>query len=246
MELKMFNANELNLNFLKEISSEPQLVIIPVNNEYGVIAVVKSLGGGKAACIAFSPATRLDNPFQGYRPTFLRKMITTDFPMREGRWTPLEIKNAGAQTLRSAVTVLLRDFENLNESAIKEVEMRRPTNASSSPEVSAITFSSPENVQFEKALGHLVGLEFTMARAIAKKQAELIAHAAEVVTPAVISNETHAEAPVEVSVASASVSEPSTVSSSQEIRYESIQATAINPAASSCRQVQHESRANQN
>jgi hypothetical protein len=226
MELKMFNANELNLNFLKEISSEPQLVIIPVNNEYGVIAVVKSLGGGKAACIAFSPATRLDNPFQGYRPTFLRKMITTDFPMREGRWTPLEIKNAGAQTLRSAVTVLLRDFDNLNESAIKEVEMRRPTNASSSPEVSALTFASPENIQFEKALAHLLGLEFTMARAIAKKQAELIAKAVDAAKTAEVSNENQAELHIEASVAQTPVSETVVATNAPAAEYETANASS--------------------
>jgi hypothetical protein len=232
MELKMFNANELNLNFLKEISSEPQLVIIPVNNEYGVIAVVKSLGGGKAACIAFSPATRLDNPFQGYRPTFLRKMITTDFPMREGRWTPLELKNAGAQTLRSAVTVLLRDFEKLNESAVKEVEMRRPTNASSSPEVSAITYSSPENVQFEKALSHLVGLEFTMARAIAKKQAEFLAKAADAAKTTDVTNETQSEA----ASTQTPVAENSATSVASETQYQTAHASSEHHVATN----QHE------
>lgn len=208
-----FNAADLNLDF-KAISNDPQLVIIPVNKEYGVIAVVKPLGGGKAACVAFSPATTLENPFQGYRPTFLRKVVTTDMGLRTGSWRALTIDQASTMTLNTAVNALLKDFDKLTPEAVKEIEMHRPTNVSSSPDVSSATYAAPANVQFEKALGHVVGLEFTMARAIAKRNAQAVTKLVAEVDGHIQAPEVKAESQSEIRSEAAPVNESNAVHSS--------------------------------
>jgi len=169
-----FNLSDLKL---KAINTEAQLVVIPVDAEYGVVAVVKSIGGGKAACVVFAPATKLAKPFANYRPTYLRKLLTTDLPLREGRWRSVTIDHPNATVLGSAVETLIRDFEKIDPAQVVEINMNRPTNISSAPEIASATYRTPEHTPIERALAHLVGLEFTKARAIIQEQAEAQARA---------------------------------------------------------------------
>ena len=46
----MFTDADFMIN-LAPVSSEPQLILIPVSDEYGVMAVAKVFGNGKAACV---------------------------------------------------------------------------------------------------------------------------------------------------------------------------------------------------
>ena len=144
---------------LKKVSSEPQLVLIPINDEEGILAVVKPYGLGQASCVAFSPATSRSKPFDGYRPSFLRKTVTNDFALREGTWTPLSLDSANAIALRNAVVVLMNDLENSKPESIVRIDMDRPANVSSAPEVAFANYRAPEHTPFEKALTHLLGVK---------------------------------------------------------------------------------------
>ena len=66
----------------------------------------------------------------------------TDFQRRAGRWPELSVEKPNGMTLRSAVNVLLRDFDSLDIETTQAVDLRRPTNTSSSPEISGVTFSA--------------------------------------------------------------------------------------------------------
>jgi len=155
----MFSADkELTLT-LKKVSNEPQLVIIPINDEEGVLAVVKPYGLGQASCIAFSPVTKRSAPFENYKPKFLRKTVTNDFALREGSWQPLSLDSANAVALRNAVVVLMNDIENSKPENIQRIDMDRPANVSSAPEVAFANYRAAEHTPFEAALTHLLGIE---------------------------------------------------------------------------------------
>ena len=143
---------------LQPISQEPQLVMIPIDEEFGLIAIVKPHGVGRASCIVFAPATRRAAPFVNYRPEFLRKILTTDFSLREGHWAKLNLDSSSAVTLRNAVNVLMAELERVLPRNVQEIDICVPANTSSAPEVAFKTFRAAENTPFEVALRHLMGI----------------------------------------------------------------------------------------
>ena len=129
----------------KPLSSEPQLVFIPVDEERGVVAVVKPFGNGQASCIAFAPATSKHTPFSNYKPSFLRKVVTTDFSIRQGNWQPLTLDANSTTTLQGAVTVLMGELERTAPENVIEIDMTRPANTSSAPDVAFATYKAGEH-----------------------------------------------------------------------------------------------------
>ncbi len=152
-----FDDTEITLT-LKKVSKEPQLVFIPINEDEGILAVVKPYGLGQASCVAFAPATNRTRPFDGFRPAFLRKTMTNDFALRQGAWTPLSLDSANAVALRNAVLVLMNDIEHSNPESIKQIDMSAPANTSSAPDVAFANYRAPEHTPFELALSHLLGI----------------------------------------------------------------------------------------
>lgn len=149
--------HEITLSF-KPVSREPQLVMIPIDEERGLVAIVKPYGAGKASCIAFAPMTNRTTPFVNFRPEFLRKIVTTDFSLREGRWQKLNLDSSSAVTLKNAVDVLMAELERVTPDKIKDIDLSMPANTSSAPEYAFTTFRAPERVPFEAALRHLMGI----------------------------------------------------------------------------------------
>ncbi len=143
---------------LKPIVAEPQLVMLPLDEEYGLLAIVKPYGIGQAACIAFAPMTKRSAPFVDFRPKFLRKILTTDFLLREGRWEKLALDSSSAVTLHEAVKVLMKELERVPLKSVVEIDMDSPANTSSAPSVAFTPYRAPERVPFETALRHLMGL----------------------------------------------------------------------------------------
>jgi hypothetical protein len=154
---RMHNEQEITLS-CKTISQEPQLVMIPIDDERGLVAIVKPYGTAQASCIVFSPLTNRKTPFANYRPEFLRKILTTDFSLREGQWEKLNLDSSSAETLKNAVTVLMTELERVPVENVKEIDMTVPANSSSAPDVAFTTFRAPDNTPFEYALRHLMGI----------------------------------------------------------------------------------------
>jgi hypothetical protein len=153
----MHDEREITLNG-KVISQEPQLVMIPMDNERGLVAIVKAYGTAQAACIVFSPLTSRKAPFENYRPDFLRKILTTDFLLREGLWERLHLDSNNAETLKSAVGVLMSELERVPAASVKEIDMSLPANSSSAPDAAFITYRASERTPFEQALRHVMGI----------------------------------------------------------------------------------------
>jgi hypothetical protein len=149
---------ELTLT-LKPVAREPQLVIIPIDEERGILAVVKPYGLGQASCIAFSPATKLSAPFDGFKPHFLRKTVTNDFALRQGAWKPLSLDSANAVALRNAVVVLMNDIEMSKPESIQRIELAQSPDLRTSTEAACTNYRAPEHTPFEHALCHLLGVE---------------------------------------------------------------------------------------
>ena len=160
----MFSDQEFSLAFAP-VTNDPQLVMIPIDEENGILAVVKTYGLGQASCIAFAPATKLDRPFESYRPQFLRKTVTNDFSLRTGKWKSVELTNNNAVVLRNAAVKVLDSVEKMQPEAIKKIEMDRPTNISSAPDVACATYRADEHTPFEQALMHLMGCDFKKSAA---------------------------------------------------------------------------------
>jgi hypothetical protein len=154
---RMHNEQEITLSW-KALSQEPQLVMIPIDDERGLVAIVKPYGTAQASCIVFSPLTSRKTPFANYRPEFLRKILTTDFLLREGLWEKLNLDSSSAETLRNAVTVLMTELERVPTENVKIIDMSVPANSSSAPDVAFTTFRAPDNIPFELALRHLMGI----------------------------------------------------------------------------------------
>jgi hypothetical protein len=142
----------------KAITQEPQLVMIPMGADRGLVAIVKAYGTAQAACIVFSPLTSRKVPFENYRPEFLRKILTTDFFLREGVWERLHLDSNNAQTLKSAVSVLMSELERVPTENVREIDMSLPANSSSAPDAAFITYRASERTPFEQALRHLMGI----------------------------------------------------------------------------------------
>ena len=158
-ELKklMQYEQEFMLSF-QPVSSEPQLVMIPVDDEHGIVAIVKPYGSGQASCIAFSPMTSRKTPFVNFKPAFLRKILTTDFSLREGRWQKLNLDSSSAVTLKNAVNVLMNELERVPPKNVKDIDTDVPANTSSAPEHAFVTYRAAEHTPFEVALRHLMGI----------------------------------------------------------------------------------------
>jgi len=154
----MFTDADFMIN-LAPVSSEPQLVLIPVSDEYGVMAVAKAFGNGKAACIVFAPAVRLGASFDGYVPRTLRKIVTSDFALRSGAWSIVRLSKKNGATLRETVFPLMDGLEDLQEEDIEVIDMREPCDIASSPAVASNTYRADERTPFERAVSHLLGLK---------------------------------------------------------------------------------------
>ena len=144
---------------LKPVVREPQLVVIPIDEERGILAVVKPYGLGQASCIAFSPATKLSAPFEGFKPSFLRKTVTNDFALRLGAWKPLSLDSANAVALRNAVVVLMNDIEMSKPENIQRIDLSAAPDLRTSTEAACTNYRAPEKAPFEQALCHLLGIE---------------------------------------------------------------------------------------
>lgn len=153
----MFTDADFALNFAP-VSADPQLILIPVSENQGFIAVAKAFGKGKAACIVFAPAVKLGAALDGFVPQFLRKVVTNDFSLRTGKWEAVGLTAANANLLRETVAPLMTDLEDLSEEQMEIIDMEHPMNMSSAPAVACNTFRADENTPFEKALSHLLAL----------------------------------------------------------------------------------------
>jgi hypothetical protein len=160
----MFSEDKEITLSLKKVVREPQLVIIPISEEEGVLAVVKPYGLGQASCVAFSPATKRSAPFEGYKPNFLRKICTNDFALRQGQWIPLGLDSANAVALRNAVVVLMNDIETSKPESIVRIDMDAMPNLSTATEAACVNYKAQEHTPFEKALVHLLGLDTSSAK----------------------------------------------------------------------------------
>jgi hypothetical protein len=154
----MFTDADFMIN-LAPVSSEPQLVLIPVSDEYGVMAVAKAFGNGKAACIVFAPAVRLGASFDGYVPRSLRKIVTGDFALRSGAWSNIRLSKRNTATLRETVFPLMGGLEELKDEDIEVIDMWRPFDIANSPAVASNTYRADERTPLERALSHLLGLK---------------------------------------------------------------------------------------
>ncbi len=152
---------EISLRF-QQIDREAQLVMIPIDSENGLVAIVKPYGTGQASCIVFAPATKLNAPFVNYRPEFLRKVLTTDFALREGSWQRLNLDNASSGVLKNSVHVLMTELERAQPSQIKEINMEMPPDTSTTPQHAVVMYRAPERTPFEVALRHLMGVRSTL------------------------------------------------------------------------------------
>jgi hypothetical protein len=153
---------ELSLT-LAPVTREPQLVIIPIDEERGILAVVKPYGLGQASCIAFTPAAKISAPFEGFKPNFLRKTVTNDFALRQGAWKPLSLDSANAVALRNAVVVLMNDIEMSKPESIQRIDLGQPPDLRTTTEAACINYRAPERTPFEQALCHLLGVEYRAA-----------------------------------------------------------------------------------
>jgi hypothetical protein len=154
----MFTEADFTIN-LAPVSSEPQLILIPVSDEYGVMAVAKAFGNGKAACIVFAPAVRLGASFDGYVPRSLRKIVTSDFALRSGKWSTVRLSKRNAATLRETVFPLMVGLEDLKDEDIEIIDMRNPFDIANAPAVASNAYRADEWTPPERALSHLLGLE---------------------------------------------------------------------------------------
>ncbi len=154
----MFSDADFQLAFAP-VKNDAQLVMIPIDAEYGVLAVAKAYGLGQASCIAFAPATKLDAPFENFRPQFLRKAVTNDFSLRTGAWKSVALTNGNAVALRAAAVAVLDSVEKMNPEDIRTIDMDRPTNVSSAPDIACAAYRADEHTPFEKALVHLIGFQ---------------------------------------------------------------------------------------
>ncbi len=154
----MFDDEEFKVAF-QAPQQEPQLVMIRIDDERGLLAVVKAYGNGQACCIAFAPATDLAAPFEGYRPQFLRKTVTNDFSLRIGAWKPVSLESNNAVILRNAAIKVLESVEKTDPAQIETIDMQRPGNTSSAPDVALAVYRADDHTPFEKALVQLMGIE---------------------------------------------------------------------------------------
>lgn len=153
----MFSDKDFEI-LLTPAADEAKLVMIKIDDEHGFLAVAKPFGNGKASCIAFAPATKLARPFEGFRPQFLRKSVAdSDFALRTGIWSTVSIENGHATALRQAATKALGACEKADPSTMETINLDRPANTSSAPDLSTITYRAPENIPFERAIVHLMG-----------------------------------------------------------------------------------------
>jgi hypothetical protein len=157
--MTMFSDKDFEV-LLTPAADEAKLVMIKIDEEYGFLAVAKPFGKGKAACIAFAPATKLARPFEGFRPQFLRKSVAdSDFALRTGMWPVVSLENGHAAALRQAASKALAACEKADPATMKTIVLDRPANTSSAPDLATITYLAPENAPFERALVHLMGWE---------------------------------------------------------------------------------------
>jgi hypothetical protein len=166
---KMFTDKDFQI-LLTPAADEAKLVMIKIDDENGFLAVAKPFGKGKAACIVFAPATKLARPFDGFRPQFLRKSVAdSDFALRTGVWAAVSLDNGHATALRQAATKALSACEKADPATMEMINMDRPANTSSAPDLSTITFHAPENTPLERALVHLMGWEPAKAESHAQQ-----------------------------------------------------------------------------
>lgn len=152
----MFQDADFQIAFASA-TNEPQLVMIPIDDEHGILAVAKGYGLGQASCIAFAPATRLDSPFENFRPQFLRKTVTNDFALRTGSWKAVPLATSNAVMLRDAAVRVLDSVEKMQPELIQMIDMARPSNITSAPDVATAAYRADEHTPFEQALVHLMG-----------------------------------------------------------------------------------------
>jgi hypothetical protein len=154
----MFSDEDFAIN-LAPVSSEPQLVLIPVSDEYGVMAVAKTFGNGKAACIVFAPAVKLGSSFDGYTPKHLRKILTSDFALRSGGWSTVKLSKNNSEVLRRTVFPLMSGLEELHDEDIETISMHESYDLENSPAVATNTYRPDETTPFEKAVCHMLDIK---------------------------------------------------------------------------------------
>jgi hypothetical protein len=165
----MFNDNDFQIA-LNPVSEDAKLVLIQIDETHGILAVAKPFGNGKASCIAFSPATTLERPFDGYRPQFLRKTITNDFALRAGTWKAVPLDNNQAVALRQAAAKALEACEKTDPAVLETIDMNRVANTSSAPDLAFATYIAPEHTPFEAAVIHLMGIKSTQVGSHAQQE----------------------------------------------------------------------------
>ena len=153
----MFTDADFTLN-LAPRSDESKLILIPVSEDYGVIAVAKSIDNGKVACILFAPAVVLGETFDGFVPQYLRKVITSDFALRSGKWPSIALSNKNAEILSETVEPLMNDMLHLADDQVQVIDTKHKPNITSAAEVASVAYRADEHTPFEKAVVHLLDL----------------------------------------------------------------------------------------
>ena len=97
-------------------------------------------------------------PFSNFKPAFLRKIVTNDFALRQGTWQPLVLDANSSATLKGAVASLMTDLERTLPEKYVEIDMNRPANTSSAPDIAVAAYKVGETTPFEQGLRHLMGV----------------------------------------------------------------------------------------
>jgi len=89
--------------------------------------------------------------------------VTNDFALRAGTWKTIPLESNNAVAIRNSAIKVLETVEKMDPEAIQTIDMERPSNISSAPDVAQTTYRASEHTPFEQALVHLLGVQIAQS-----------------------------------------------------------------------------------
>jgi hypothetical protein len=152
-----------------------QLVLIPLpSSDFVVPAMVRKTARGGLAAVIFGPAApraEYENKnshqhpglCERWVPKYLRKLRTTEFPVRIGLWHPVSTASPEIHEIlrqgEAAFAQFVREIAEAPAEHVRVLDFAQNADLTEGPSlIGAQIYQAPENVSAEEAVAYLVGL----------------------------------------------------------------------------------------